>query len=387
VVNFYAYDGVTILEAENVKKGGTATYTAETPTRPNDDRHTYKFSTWDQPLTNIQANTDFHPVFVIDTTFAYTVTFKNPDGEVLDTQIVANGDTAIYSNAEFDVPYMNASTTQYFVFNAWDRTPVPVDGADQTYTANYNATNYTLSYSFSVDHYIVTDVSTTGGTGYYVPATYDDGTHGEHPVTTIGDNAFDGCTRRKNLLRLGKNVTTFQDRAFYNAAFSKVTLDEGSTLTTSADKHVLYKGNEVVMFAASDIPTLSTVYTIASGATSIGAYAFNWNHVLESITLPDTVTTIKTYAFYNTYVNTFKLGEGIRSIASNAFTYSSAFTSLTLPKSLVAIGDTAFDHCSNFETLTFEGTMDDWSLVILGQNWCTNTKLAKITCSDGDVTL
>jgi hypothetical protein len=384
-VRFYG-DNDALLFETTVRKGATAVYKGNTPKKAKDNRNKYTFTGWDKELTNIQADTDFHAVFS-STVYAYQVTWQNPDGEVLYQNYEEIGNTPVYYPDEFITPYMNASATKYYTFQAWDKTATAITDADQTYTATYSESDYSLNYSFSTDHYILTGVSTTKATGYFVPDTYNDGVNGEYPVTTIAQGAFSQITNDKTLLKLGKNVATIQSRAFDAAWFSKITVEDGSVLHTSADRHVLYKDNEVLFFATHGIPTLCNTYTIADGATSIGDSAFYWNHYLTTLNLPDTVTEIKEYAFASSYIVNFHLGEGLQTIGAKAFLSDTALKTLTLPKSLVSIADQAFDNASKLATLNYEGTTADWAKVTLGTNWHRNAAFTAITCSDGSVTL
>ena len=72
---------------------------------------------------------------------------------------------------------------------------------------------------------------------------------------------------------------------------------------------------------------------IEQGITSIQNYAFHGFHfdALESVTLPDTLEFIGSYAFENCY---------------------GFVSSLTLPESLVSIGDCAFDYCPELKEIT-----------------------------------
>ena len=54
-VVFQNYDG-TLLEEKDVLKGSEATYSGQTPVKPEDDEFTYEFKGWDKDLKNIQSD-------------------------------------------------------------------------------------------------------------------------------------------------------------------------------------------------------------------------------------------------------------------------------------------------------------------------------------------
>jgi hypothetical protein len=384
-VRFYG-DNDVLLEETSVKKGGTAVYSEADPTKDPDDHNTYQFTGWDKALTNIQADTDFHAVFS-STAFAYKAIFQNPDGEVLSEHYVHIGDTPDFYSDDYGAPYQDASATKYYTFKAWDKPFTAISDADQVYTATYSESDYSLTYSFDTDHYSVTGISTTKATGYFVPDVYDDGTHGEYPVTTIATQAFTSVVNGVVFLKLGKNVTTIQSRAFFASWFSRITVEEGSPFHTSADHHVLYNDSEVIFFATYAIPVICDTYTIADGATAIGDSVFYWNHYIGTLNLPDSVIAIKAYAFFSSYIENLNLGAGLQTIGYAAFRSTTVLKSITLPNTLTSIGEEAFDSATKLTTVNYKGTTADWAKVTLGTNWHRNAAFTAITCSDGSVTL
>ncbi len=91
-----------------------------------------------------------------------------------------------------------------------------------------------------------------------------------------------------------------------------------------------------------------TSISIPNSVTSIGTSVFSGCKSLTSITLPDSVTTISAWMFYEcnslTEVN---FPDTIESIGEFAFTNCTALETLTLPNSLKTIGQYAFDNCSS----------------------------------------
>lgn len=146
--------------------------------------------------------------------------------------------------------------------------------------------------------------------------------------------------------------------------------------------------------------------------TSIGSYTFYENEYLISITLPSSVTTIEVAAFYCSYtLKTVILPKGLKTISVQAFSDCHSlesitlpegltiigegafgcccqyFTTITLPSSVTRIGENAFDSCYNLASITFNGTMEQWTAITKGDDWNVQVPATEVICSDGTVSL
>ena len=194
-------------------------------------------------------------------------------------------------------------------------------------------------------------------------------------VTSIGNYAFEGCTGLTSIT-IPSSVTSIGDYAFYNCT--------GVTSITIPDS-VTSIGN----YAFSGCTGLTSV-TIGNSVTSIGSYAFSgcnnlqdiyitdivaWcniaglsnlmgygtsnkklyinNELATSITIPNEVTAIPSYAFYGCRgLTSVTIGNSVTSIGQEAFRGCTGLTSITIPASVTSIGYSAFSGCTGLTSVT-----------------------------------
>lgn len=148
-LKYYNYDGSQLLYTETVLDGGNGVY-AGTPTRTADAHYTYTFSGWaTSPNGQADANatksvTTNRSVYAAYTTTVntYTVTWKNANGTVLETDLnVPWGTTPTYNGA---TPTQDGETS-----TGWTPAVGPITG-NTVYTAVY-VPMYTATFTRSSD--------------------------------------------------------------------------------------------------------------------------------------------------------------------------------------------------------------------------------------------
>ncbi|MBQ8045041.1 MAG: leucine-rich repeat domain-containing protein, partial [Bacteroidales bacterium] len=94
--------------------------------------------------------------------------------------------------------------------------------------------------------------------------------------------------------------------------------------------------------------------TIPNSVTSIGDFAFYNCSGLTSVTIPNSVTSIGACAFESCRgLTSVTIPNSVTSIGACAFSSCSGLTSVTIPNSVTSIGEHAFGACSGLTTLNF----------------------------------
>lgn len=196
-------------------------------------------------------------------------------------------------------------------------------------------------------------------------------------VTSVGEYAFYNCTAVKSLT-IGAGVKTVGKEAFKDCVaieevhFNAVAMNDLSenyafyNIGTYGSGIKLTIGTEVTRipnFLFYSVYSLKTVsFEKGSKCASIGNYAFCWCENIKDISIPDSVTSVGTYAFYRSGLTSLKIGKNVTSIGANAFEWCMGLKSLTIPESVTSIGFEAFYWCTSLEELNFNAVaMNDLS--------------------------
>ncbi len=93
--------------------------------------------------------------------------------------------------------------------------------------------------------------------------------------------------------------------------------------------------------------------TLPDSITNIGRYAFYENESLESVNIPDSVVNVGENAFSGCVsLPNVQIGKGVKTIGSYAFSGCSLPTSLTIPDNVTDIGSGAFSSCTGLVSAT-----------------------------------
>ncbi len=196
----------------------------------------------------------------------------------------------------------------------------------------------------------------------------------EDGVTSIADNAFDGCVNLAEA-EIAQSVNSIGKSAFYEcSSLTSLTIPTGVTAIASD-----------TFFSCTSLESIE----IPEGVVSIADEAFFFCRALENVKIPSTVTSIGKGAFchcinlkdvyisdieawcrikfVNAYSNPLnyeaklylgdnlveelKIPAGISSVNFRAFWGCSSIKNVTIPYSVTRIGGGAFSYCANLESV------------------------------------
>lgn len=163
-------------------------------------------------------------------------------------------------------------------------------------------------------------------------------------VTIIGEMAFNDLEGIRKVT-IPKSVTSIEDSAFQNCKnLKRVNMPKSVTSIGSFDA-----------CAFEHCSSLKTAGPIGSGCDyefgwtkSIPPFAFAGCIGLESITLPDSITSIGPGAFSRCLsLKNITIPQNVTSIGARAFESCRLLTSISIPESVTRIGVSVFEDCSN----------------------------------------
>ena len=221
----------------------------------------------------------------------------------------------LFRGALSTVTVLGISVTGFFAIPAQASAPLNGEYSCSTGTTDGPSPKYTITNSGAV-------VEVTAGSDCLAAVVIAPG------VTSIGRSAFEGGSLIS--ISIPNSVISIGNNAFDSSDLESITIADRSALQSI--------GVEAFLFSKIQRIDLSATTSLIS----IGASAFLRASELESIILPNSVTSIGARAFEGSGLTSIVIPNRITSIESETFKSAGDLTSVTIPDSVTSIGVRAF---------------------------------------------
>lgn len=176
-------------------------------------------------------------------------------------------------------------------------------------------------------------------------------------ITSIGDGAFDGCTELKKVTFSNASksgFTSISKYLFRNTALKKI--DIPVNITTIGDGAFEKCENFYYDADGKKIPESTSLTINATNLQTIGASAFRYSTITD-IAIPNTVTSVGEYAFDMSFLETVTLSNhnSFTEIGKSVFR-STNIENITIPDNIKTIEDSAFNGCAYLETVNINAS-------------------------------
>ena len=170
-------------------------------------------------------------------------------------------------------------------------------------------------------------------------------------ITKIGESAFSSSYRLNSVYIT--DLAAWCNIEFENAYANPLASAKKFYINNKQTKSIEIPNSvkTIKKYAFSSFEELTSV-TIPIGVTEIERHAFEYCYNLYKVTLPEGVLNIGDNAFCgcNTLSN-IVLPEGIKTIGDNVFASCSSLKSITIPEGVTSIGDYAFEYCRSLQNV------------------------------------
>ena len=167
-------------------------------------------------------------------------------------------------------------------------------------------------------------------------------------LESIEDYAFRGTAIQT--LALPASLTSVSGAAF-PSSLQNISVAAGNTTYSSSNNCILTDEGKTLVYAAAGA-------TLPEGITTIASYAFYENTGITTMTIPSTVTEINEYAFAGcTNMTAITLPDSLDYLGSAAFRYCTSLAEITIPEGIEDLNYELFYDCYSLATVNLPTTL------------------------------
>ena len=201
-------------------------------------------------------------------------------------------------------------------------------------------------------------------------------------LKTIGNTAFSSCRGLKKIY-IPKCVEKIGLCAFNGCtSLEEISVDDNNKYYSS-DKYGVLLDKEQTKIIQFPIGSERASYVMPDTVTTVESYAFEKTSNLKSITFSQNISTLKSYAFQKSgiksalfndkleiigafcfneaMINKIDLGNSVKQIGDSAFSWCTSLVEIAIPSSTETIGSSAFYMCTNLNRFTVDSQNQNYS--------------------------
>lgn len=254
-IMFTDYDG-TVLYTEQVNKGDMPSYPLAEPTRKADEDYTYTFSEWWPTIEKATEDKIYQAYYKKTLKQEYTITFKNYDGKVLETQTVKEGNVPTYQGTTPEKPHDEYNR---YLFNDWNPSITKVTG-NATYTATYTSCaldKYLVTFAYEDNTLIKAYQVASGDMAYY---------DGDEPTMENSDES------KYKFIGWNPKLSIVTEDVIYTAQFMAEPLDYTVIINTDGGERL--SGDMVNTFKTDKLEANQFYYDIVKDNYKFAGWAY-----------------------------------------------------------------------------------------------------------------
>ena len=240
-----------------------------------------------------------------------------------------------------------------------------VSGTGVMPTAKQAAGYEFLNYSATIDEIVIGEGVTSVGYGIFNGWTALASVELSGTITTIDGESFRGCTALK-AIDIPDSVTTLGYGAFWGAGLESVVVPES---VTSIKNYVFYRCKSLVsaeIYGTTDYKVGSRIYKAP------GARMFSECSKLENIVLGDNINLLNTYCFHGTAITEFTVPARVKFIYDAAFHSCTKMTKFVMEEGVTYLGWAALFGCSSLTDVSIPETITGGNIATWAFGACTS---------------